>query len=259
MYAISKICRLARTVLLSLCCLMFPIFQATPQEMLTQPLVQVTDLDGTTGLVGWRRAPVTYAENRIVPIAARYSEARVLSIQSDLPDLQTALVESLKKDGVTSFRLSARRELSGEIVTSFMDATGMKTSTFYAWVGSARSAGEPVKVAGFSITTPSGSDRGTSAEMFIAPPDSFVALGGWVVPTVRYFGLQLYDPNADMAVYGAMSDQDATEEMGRFFKEWMAYITRGQNMATIGTLQTLGIQNGTDQSQDTGLQDPIFD
>ena len=221
--------------------------------------MQVTDPDGVTRLEGWRRAPVAYAENRIVPADVRAKDVRVLSIQSDLVDLQAALRESLRKDGVTSFRLSAREQLSGATVTSFMDATGMKTSAFYAWVGNATSAGKPVKVAGFSIITPSGPDQGTSAEMFIAPEGSFTALGGWVVPTVRYFGLRLNEPNADMAVYGAMSDEDAAKEMGRFFEEWMAYITRGKNMATIGTLQTLGIQNGTDQSQDEGLQDPIFD
>jgi len=186
-------------------------------------------------------------------------EVRVLSIQSKTPDLKQALSEILSQDGVTSFHLSASEELSSQTVTSFMDATGMTTSKFYTWVGTAKSADKPVKLAGFSIVTASGPDLGTSAEMFIAPPEVFEPLGGWVVPTVRYFGLELNEPYTDMSMYGAMSDQDATQQMGRFFEEWMAYITAGKNMAAIGTLQTLGMQSGTDQAQDNGLQDPVFD
>ncbi|MEO0452435.1 MAG: hypothetical protein AAFZ74_19135 [Pseudomonadota bacterium] len=259
MSSVSRIRRFVQAIILSLSSLVFPILQALPEETPAQPLVQVTDLDGTTRLVGWKRAPVSYAENRIMPDGSSSSDIRVLSIQSKLTDFQAAIPEMLRVDGVTSFKLSAREKLSGETVISFMDATGMTTSEFYTWVGSAKSAEKTVKLSGFSIVTPSGPDEGTSAEVFIAPTTDFESLGGWVVPTVRYFGLKLNDPNADMKLYGTMSDEDAARQMGRFFEEWMTYITIGKNMATIGTLQTLGMQNGIDQAQDTGLQDPIFD
>jgi len=259
MSAISKIRRLYQTIVLSLCSLVAPILQAAPEVIPQEPLVQVTDLDGITRLVGWKRAPVSLAENRIVPDRNLSGDVRVLSIQSNLTDFQTGIPEILQRDGVTSFKLSALEELSGETVISFMHATGMTTSEFYTWVGTAKSADKTVKLAGFSIVTPSGPDEGTSAEVFIAPTTVLESLGGWVVPTVRYFGLKLNDPNADMTIYGTMRDEEAAQHMEHFFEEWMAYITIGKNMATIGTLQTLGMQNGADQAQDTGLQDPIFD
>lgn len=259
MKSVFKMGGFARPAFLALLCSVIAIGFAASQTPPHVPLVQMTDADGITRLNGWARAPVPHAENKIVPKGVFSGDARVLSIQSELGEFLPAIHESLELDETRSFRLSASEQLTGETVNLFKDATGMNGAAFYAWIGSAIHKGDSVQIAGFSIVTPQGPDKGAAAEMFIASPEAFEKLGGWVVPTVRYFGLQLNEPDADMTQFGAMSDQDAVTNMGRFFKEWMAQITVGKTMAVMGTVQTLGIQNGSDQAQDTGLQDPIFD
>lgn len=232
-----------------------PLAQSPPDAK----LIQLTDPDGVTSLPGWSRAPKDFAPNQIVPNGIYARDARILTIQSKVTDFVPAIEEMLERDGVVDVRFRTQHLVAGPEVERFRDATGMMQSEFRTWIATGHETDRAVKIAGFSIVTPVGEDAGVSAEMFVATPDAFERLGGWVVPTVRYFGLSLNSPDAEMMQYGSDADQSAVEHMGYFFQEWMAYITTGKNMAAIGTLQTLGMQSGTDQAQDSGLQDPVFD
>ena len=227
------------------------ISDAQAQSVSSPPLVQIVDADGVTRLQGWKRVPIHYADNRIKPLNPKHDLARIVSISSDLTTFLPAIRESLLKDGVTDIKLSAMKSLKGPKVHSFKDAADLLKSEFITWVAKGRDKSGPVKIAGFSIVTPSsGKDPGVSAEMFIAPIDSFEALGGWVVPTVRYFGLSLNNPSQNMVMYGREKDDLAATHMEYFFTEWMQHMTIGKNMAVIGTLHTLEMQNGTGVFQD---------
>ena len=221
------------------------------QTASSPPLIQLVDADGMTRLQGWKRASIYYADNRITPLDPKHDRARILSISSDLTVFLPAIQESLLKDGVTHVKISAVKSLKGPKVHSFKDASGLLDSEFKTWVAEGRDKFGPVKIAGFSIVTPSpGKDPGVSAEMFVAPVDSFEALGGWAVPTVRYFGLSLNNPSQNMIVYGREKDDAAVTHMEYFFTEWMQHMTIGKNMAVIGTINTLEMQNGTGIFQD---------
>ncbi len=222
------------------------------------PLAQVSDSDGVTRLQGWARAPVAYAPNRITPERGA-DGSRVLTIQSEQTAFGPAIADSLAQDGVLDVQILAQRELSSATVTRFQEAADLRASRFMTWIAAGRDAAGPVKIAGFSIITAQGVDPGVSAEMFVAPVEAFEARGGWVVPTVRYFGLALHDPATDVSAHGRADDAEAVAAMAHFFEEWMGHITLGKTMAAIGTAQTLSMQQGFDQAQDTGLQDPLFD
>jgi len=213
------------------------------------PLHQITEADGVTNLHGWKREPLPYASNRIVPSFHKGSNARVLTITSSLTAFKPAIVESLRLDGVTNVKIQAEKQLQGSAIESFKSATNLKGSTFKTWIATGTDVSGDVKIAGISFITPSGNDSGVTAEMFVAPTSEFESLGGWVVPVVRYFGLQLNNPHQNMGAHGRAADKIAAEQMASFTREWMQYVTMGKDMAVISTLQTLGMQNGTGIAQ----------
>ena len=165
-----------------------------------------------------------------------------MSIDSKLTNFNQALNESLALEGLSEVKLQHVNVMQSPVTSRFKKAIGFHDATFRTFIATAIGPTGPVKIAGVSTARTS---IGVMVEVFIAPTKSFDALGSWVVPTVRYFGLALNEPHADMSVHAKVTDKEAADNIADFFSQWMQYMIMGKDMSVMGTIQTLGIQNGT--------------
>ncbi|MGB3723548.1 MAG: hypothetical protein WA979_12120 [Pacificimonas sp.] len=216
--------------------------------------------DGTTTLKGWRAAPADWSKNRIVIDHPAYKAAIVLSVNAMPVGFTNGLSAALAKEGLRDVRLTAKQDLTGDLTTTFSESIDNPGGRYAAFNAMATGRRGPVKVAGFWLQTPQGDEAGSSYEMFIAAPDEYEALGGWFVPAARYFQLSLTDPKpATIRGFGQYGDEDAAKNLASQFGNFMREILAGKTLAGMAQQQTLSIQQGLDQIDGRGLQDPMYD
>ena len=87
----------------------------------------------------------------------------------------------------------------------------------------------------------------------------FAAMGGWFVPTARYFDVSFEHPDqVDLRRHGTLPDEEAAQKIAEHFGEFMTFILQSQSLMSAMTQQTLSIQQGLDQVEPRGLQDPMY-
>ena len=57
----------------------------------------------------------------------------------------------------------------------------------------------------------------------------------------------------------ALPDEDAAQNIAEHFGEFMTFILQSQSLMSAMTQQTLRIQQGLDQVEPRGLQDPMYE
>lgn len=213
-----------------------------------------------TILSGWHDAPTAYSANRILPDDPAFAGATVLTVKDVALDFDRGLREALAHEGIDNPTITARRDLTGSIPDMFSTAIDNAHGRYSTFIADAEGPDGPVRVAGFWLQTPVGDEIGATFEMFVAPRDAFVAMGGWFVPTARYFDISFEHPTqVDLSYHGSLPPEEAAQNIAEHFGEFMSFILQSQALMSAMTQQTLRIQQGLDQTDARGLQDPIYD
>ncbi len=221
--------------------------------------VRIADAQIQNSLKGWTKAPAPHAANRIVLKSRGFKDARALTVENTTLDFDRAVTEALSKEGITNISLLTQRDVQEAIAHDFRLVTGIKKGTFRSWIAKGTGPKGEYKIAGFSLISPLGNDPGTSFEMFLAPKREYEALGGFIVPSVRYLDNVITKPPATLREWGAMSDAQAIKEMDAHFAYFMTQIIRGRILQGMMQQQTLGMLQGLGPNGDYGLNDPIYD
>jgi len=216
--------------------------------------------DGShTILAGWHDAPTAYSSNRILPDDPAFAGAAIFTVEGAPVDFEQGLREALAHEGVTGPTVVARRDLTGSIPDKFGEAIDNRGGRYATFIADATGRDGPVRVAGLWLQTPTGPEAGASFEMFVAPRDTFAAMGGWFVPTARYFDVSFEHPDqVELRRHGTLPDEEAAQKIAEHFGEFMTFILQSQSLMSAMTQQTLSIQQGLDQVEPRGLQDPMY-
>jgi hypothetical protein len=217
--------------------------------------------DGShTILAGWHDAPTAWSSNRILPDDPAFAGAAIFTVEGASVDFEQGLREALAHEGVTGSTVVARRDLTGSIPDMFSEAIDDAGGRYASFIADATGRDGPVRVAGLWLQTPTGPEKGASFEMFVAPRDTFAAMGGWFVPTARYLDVSFEHPDqVDLTYHGTLPDEDAAQNIAEHFGEFMTFILQSQSLMSAMTQQTLRIQQGLDQVEPRGLQDPMYE
>ncbi|WP_137679909.1 hypothetical protein [Aurantiacibacter suaedae] len=212
-----------------------------------------------TILVGWHDAPTAYSVNRILPDDPAFAGAAIFTVKDVAVDFEQGLQEALAHEGVSDPTVVARRDLTGSIPDMFSEAIDNAGGRYSTFIAAATGPDGPVRVAGFWLQTPTGPEIGSTFEMFVAPRDTFEAMGGWFVPTARYFDVSFTNPaSVDLRHHGALPADEGAQNIAKHFGEFMTFILQSQSLMAAMTQQTLSIQQGLDQVEPRGLQDPMY-
>ncbi|MXP08576.1 hypothetical protein [Pseudoblastomonas halimionae] len=212
-----------------------------------------------TTLVGWHDASTPYSQNRILPDDPSFAGAVMLTVGDVAVDFDRGLVEALAHEGVSEPTVVARRDLTGTIPETFSTAIDNPRGRYSTFVADAVGPDGPVRIAGLWLQSPVDDEPGSTFEMFIAPRDTFEAMGGWFVPTARYFDISFVDPaEVDLTRHGTLPPEEAAQKIAEHFGELMSFILQSQALMSAMTQQTLSIQQGLDQVEPRGLQDPMY-
>ncbi|MXO66978.1 hypothetical protein [Altericroceibacterium endophyticum] len=215
--------------------------------------------DRPTILRGWHEAHTTYSDNRLLPDNQAFDGAVLMTVKDVAVEFEAGLREALAHESVSEPVITARRDLTGGIPDMFSEAIDNPQGRYSTFTASARTASGPVQIAGFWLQTPQGEDIGATFEMFVAPPDIFAAMGGWFVPAARYFDISFVDPaKADLLAVGTAPPDEAAQSLAQHFGDFMSFILQSQALISSMQQQTLSIQQGLDQTNPRGLQDPMY-
>lgn len=238
-----------------------PATQQAAADLPNVVLERVGNSGGYDGLRGWHEEMRAGFRSRLIPDRAVFAGAS-LSVVWELPsDFESSLAEALALEGVSKVSVLAQIPLSSDYSSALLALNDLEAGSFASVIGRGEREGQEVKFAGIWMNAPGPGerpDRAATFEFFVAPTAKYEALGGWLVPALRGFDLDLKNP-PPMRDFGAAPDAEQVGYLDLKFRTWITEIVQQRSMTSLMHGQILRMQQGLDQVEPYGLQDPMYD